>query len=99
MHVHTYIYLPRFSHVRSMYVCTYIYTLTYVLREICTVQVYSNTYVRMYVNSGAYIHACTQVRVKKTSVQQTGLQGISKKGNNHSSCAFNASTSVYAYGV
>ena len=57
-----------------------------------------------------YIRACvyvctynevvfTQVRVKKISVEQTGLQGISKKGNNHSSCAFNASTSVYAYSV
>lgn len=34
---------------------------------------------------------------KKTSVQQGGLQRVSKKGNNHSSCAFNASRNAYAY--
>lgn len=35
--------------------------------------------------------------VQKTSVQQAELQQVSKKGNNHSSCVFNALTDAYVW--
>lgn len=92
----TYIYLSHFLYIRSMYIyCSSIRVQGNVYSKFTQIRTCTPVYV---LYACAYETGCAST-CKKTSVQQGGLQRVSKKGNNHSSCAFNASRNAYAYDV
>lgn len=90
----TYIYLSHFLYIRSMYIyCSSIRIQGNVYSKFTQIRTCTPVYV---LYACVYETGCAST-CKKTSVQQGGLQRVSKKGNNHSSCAFNASRNAYAY--